>query len=487
MTVGGEPPRYRFGPRSTRGLIAGWSGGQIVSVALGALVALGLMRAVGGLAGVTLALLAAGAGVAAATWPIAGRPIEAWLPVLARHGAGVAADARSAPWLPVPRRVRSSPLWWLEVTSGPGIGERDIGLLEDREAGTLSGVLPVGGSGYALLDDSGRAAAVSAWAGVLSAMAAESRELHRLQWVARTFPAGARVAQLRRGALAASEDSMSPGAHATSRLRALPVALSSYDELGEELAPHLWARETFLVVTVRSVNHRVRARQGRSGDRPDEQVGVLLELLSSQLTAVGLVPGLPLSAAELAGPIRRSFELDPDSRHGSLTGPIGVERRWSALRTDASWHATYWVAEWPRGEVGPGVLLPLLLGAGHRRTVSLTMAPLPPVDARRRAERERTSGAADAELRRRHGFAMTARARAEQEQRHQHESELAEGHAAYLFSGYVSVTAPDEDSLERCCSEVEQAGALAQLELRRLFGVQEEGWCCTLPVGRGCR
>ena len=65
--------------------------------------------------------------------------------------------------------------------------------------------------------------------------------------------------------------------------------------------------------------------------------------------------------------------------------------------------------------------------------------------------------------------------------------ELAEGHAGYRYSGYVTVTESDEGALEHACGRVEQAAALAQLELRRLYGAQEDGYCCTLPTGRGCR
>jgi hypothetical protein len=104
----------------------------------------------------------------------------------------------------------------------------------------------------------------------------------------------------------------------------------------------------------------------------------------------------------------------------------------------------------------------------------------------RRAEHDRTSGAADAELRRRHGFAVTERARHEHETTARRERELAEGHASFRFSGYVAVTATDEHALASACGRVEQAAALAQLELHRLYGSQEEGLSFTLPTGRGC-
>jgi hypothetical protein len=114
------------------------------------------------------------------------------------------------------------------------------------------------------------------------------------------------------------------------------------------------------------------------------------------------------------------------------------------------------------------------------------MAPVPPTRAVRAAEHARTSGVADAELRRRHGFALTQRTRREQEAVFRREGELAAGHAAYRFSGYITVTAAGRDELELACSRTEHAAALARLELRRLFGDQAAAFCCTLPVGRGC-
>jgi hypothetical protein len=114
------------------------------------------------------------------------------------------------------------------------------------------------------------------------------------------------------------------------------------------------------------------------------------------------------------------------------------------------------------------------------------MSPVPPVRAMREVERDRTSLVADGELRRRHGFALTARTQREQEAVLRREGELAEGHAAYRFSGFVTVSASGPSQLEAACRRLEQAGALARLELRRLYGAQSEAFCCTLPLARGC-
>jgi hypothetical protein len=65
------------------------------------------------------------------------------------------------------------------------------------------------------------------------------------------------------------------------------------------------------------------------------------------------------------------------------------------------------------------------------------------------------------------------------------ETELADGHAEYRFSGYVTVTAPDRGALTTACAETEQAAQRAHLELRLLYGRQAEAFLWTLPLARG--
>ncbi len=174
---------------------------------------------------------------------------------------------------------------------------------------------------------------------------------------------------------------------------------------------------------------------------------------------------------------RATLELGP--------WPMGVEVQWGRLRADGTWHATYWVAEWPRTDAGPDFLGPLLLCAEIRRTMSVVMEPLGPIEASRKAEQARTADIADSELRRRGGFLATARRRKEEEILARREVELADGHAQYRFSGYVTVSAPDPDTLEEACGRVEQAAGQAGLELRRCYGDQANTFMCTLPLGRG--
>ena len=52
-----ESPRYQLGPRSRRGLVAGWRGGQLAAVGAGLVAGVLLLRSVGGAAGALLAFV----------------------------------------------------------------------------------------------------------------------------------------------------------------------------------------------------------------------------------------------------------------------------------------------------------------------------------------------------------------------------------------------------------------------------------------------
>jgi hypothetical protein len=355
----------------------------------------------------------------------------------------------------------------LELDEIPiGVAGRRIGVVVDHAAGTYTAAVRIGASGFALGDEQERDRRIAAWSGVLAGSARDGGALHRLQWIARCVPGGFDES-------AAPKEACDRG-----------VASGSYRSLLEQAAPLLWRHEVLVSLSVRAGGGSARRRSQDTADRIVDE----LEALERRCLSAGLEVDGVLSPSALADSIRSSFAVGGAPR-GVADGwpwPLGVEEGWSSVRTDATCHAIYWIAEWPRSGVGSGFLLPLMLEGGLRRTIAVTMAPVAPLRAVRRAEHDRTSGAADAELRRRHGFAVTARTRHEHEATTRREVELAEGHAAFRFTGYLAVTADDEGTLATACSRLEQAGLQAQLELHRMYGAQEEGYTCILPTGRGC-
>lgn len=483
--------RYRFGPLERRGLVAGWRGGQVASAAVGLSVAVVALRWRSDGLGLAVAALAVGCSLLVACWPVRGSTLEEWAPVVVRWGAGRALGSH--------RHVSQVPLlgssWHTapEVTElGPGArvpgpfrrlhllrpelmsSGRSLGVIHDASAGAFIAVLAVGGGAFALLGHDGKEERVARYAGALAGLARDGSAVHRIQWVQRTLPEGARASRTQ-----VAEGAQIPDGH---------PALRSYRELIASTGTGL-REETFVAVSVSAARAAVAVRAAGGGIRGACTV-LARELLSLErrLRAAGLQVDGVLGARALAGSLCHAVGVAP-GRVGS-TGlscpwPVAMDLEWSRVRFDGAWHATYWVAEWPRVDVGPDFLAPAVLQSGIRRTFSVTMEPIDPVRAAREVERARTADLADAKLRRRGGFTRTARRRREEEGLARRESELADGHAQYRFSGYVTVTADDIDELEAACSETELVAAQARLELRRLYGDQDRAFTYTLPLCRG--
>jgi hypothetical protein len=85
------------------------------------------------------------------------------------------------------------------------------------------------------------------------------------------------------------------------------------------------------------------------------------------------------------------------------------------------------------------------------------------------------------------GFLSNARRDREAEGVLRREAELADGHCDYRFSGYVTETADSPDGLATACAALEQSAQASRVELRCLYGRQEEALSWTLPLCRGLR
>jgi hypothetical protein len=330
-------------------------------------------------------------------------------------------------------------------------GALEIGMWRDARYGTLGAVVPVKGRSFALLDPERQVERLDAWRAVLAALGRPGSPLRRVQWVQTSFPQGHIGMPLPRAG------------YDTDDLVGTRVR-DSYLSLVQRAGPATPAHDVWIVLAV-------------GGTRPLQPEGAKavdalrreLRLLSGQLRGADLDAAAPLGGDDIAALIE---------------APMGLEEEWSVLRVDGDWHATYWVAEWPRVEVAPDFLSPVLVGEG-RRSVSVVMAPVPAARAVREARSARTADLADAELRLRAGFLPSARREREADGAVRREGELAEGHAEYRFSGYVTVTASDRAQLDVACAETEHAAESARIELRRLYGRQAESFTWTLPLARG--
>jgi hypothetical protein len=454
-----DPRRFTFNALERRGLFLGLQAGQLVTLAGAVAGALLVVRLAAGPYGPALAVLLLGSGVAAAWWPRAGRPLATWSPVVAAWAARRSRGPGLAP-LPRPGRTRQArpapPGVDLEEVEG-WPGQDALGVVRDRRGGTWAAVVPIDGRSFALLDADGQASRLEAWRALLATLARPGTPLRRIQWVYRSAPTVDRTLGL--------PEARAPG---------LAGAQESYRQLVTGPASGRQSHGVWMVLAV-------------GGTRALDQLRRELRLLDGHLRTADLGSPGPLGLDGLQDLLATAYRREVTQLAGGLRcrpWAMATDESWSALRADGTWHATYWIAEWPRLEVGADFLTPLLLCDG-RRTVSVLMAPVPPDRATREARAARAADLADEELRARAGFLPSARRSREAEGVMRREAELANGHAEYRFAGYVTVSGGDRQELEAACVETQQAAQRAHLELCRLYGRQEEAFTWTLPLGRG--
>jgi hypothetical protein len=498
MAADREPLRYRFGPLERRGVIAGLRGNQVATLGAGALAAAMLVRG-GTVAGVGLALAAATAAALAAFAPVGGRVVLDWAPVTAAFGArrgtgghrfrsaatgrGTTFRGGRPPAADLPRELAG-----VELLAVPYDGVQEVGVL--AEGGRYAAVLSARGRSFALKDWTEQEQQLAAWAGVVAELGREGSPVVRLQWTERTVPDDGREHQ--RYLATARDPALDPGS---------PV-LRSYQALVDSAGPVTQAHRLHLAVQVDPGRARRAVRQAGGGAAG--ACAVLLreaETLARRLRDAGIEVDGVLAPRLLARVLR--LAVDPAARRqlawaavrdGTQGGvdpraawATAAEETWRTYRTDSAVHRTYWIEEWPRTEVGANFMAPLLVGTSVMRTVAVTMEPVNVLRATRSAEHARLADESDNELRTRMGFRTTAKRRRQQENVVLREEELADGHADVRFSGYVTVSAADEELLEEACGEVEHHASQAHLVLKSCNGEQARAFTYTLPLCRGLR
>jgi hypothetical protein len=455
--VSGEGARYRFGPRERGGALAGWRAGQILTVALGLVVGVLILRAEPNVAGVGVAVLILAACGAMATWPVSGRTGDQWLPVVVRWGT------RRFSGGGLGRGLRGmDALAGLRVLS---VGSRDMGVVHDRRGRTLTAGLSVRGRGFALLGPDEQDRRVAGWSSVLATLAREGSLIRRVQWMAASFPD--------------QGDGVRDYLAANAMADPASTCVASYEALLSDIDADACTHDVVLTVQVRQTKSVEIA--GAVLERELASLARLLPDADIEVTRV-------LSADDFVNRLMRTYEPYPAPTGSSTAAtdpwPMAMEEEWARVRVDGLLHTTFWVAEWPRTDVRSDFLAPLLLGSA-RVTLSVVMEPLGPEKAVRRVEASRTADLADAELRRRGGFMSTARHSRESDVLVRREAELADGHASFRYSGFITVTARSDSEMDAACDVVQHATSQARLVIRRLYGDQAGAYTCTLPLARG--
>lgn len=486
---------YRFAPRDRAGWILGLGATQCLTIAAGLLASTVAVSSGAPIAFAAVPLVGAGL-LAFGRWHA--RSLHEWIPVLTSwtllgwnrqrrwttrvpllNESGARARATLPPFLAGLEIVEASASWTRRRRLG------SVGLVADRREHLLSGVLRVRGREFALIERSNQDRLLAGWGEVLAGFCRERASVARVAWSEWAAPSGLED-HLR---FVEREAATAPGS----------LHRDAYDELLDGAGPMTTRHEVLLTVTI----DMRRARLNRNSKVPldDALAESLLEelrLLTARTEDAGLTVDAPLSPSELREVLR--VRLDPTALQGfaararagfsqSLVseynlGPVAVDVELGSVRIDGSYHHAYWIAEWPRLELHPAWMEPLLLHSGGVRTIAMVYEPVPPSRSQRQIDRDATRLASDEEQRAKRGFRIGARHRRAETAVLERENELVAGYAELEFAGFVSVTANDREQLEAARAEYEQAAAQVGLELRSLDGQHDAGVGACLPIGR---
>lgn len=470
MSAPEAAPTTRFGRLEAGGVLLGLSAPQLVVVAVAVLIAVSAVYSAG-MVGLVASAPLWGLLVAAGTVRVGGRAVVGWVPLLGqwhlRRLLGSTTGAAVAPTRPVGESfVLPGLAGRYDVVECP---ELAAAVVADRRAGTLSAAVRVSSAGFLLVDAAEQEHKVAAWGRVLAALC-QQPSVVRVQLLTRTRPGGL---------VEARQWWRSHCARAADGVQAALAAM--LDESFVE--PQV--RETFLVLALRAPRGR---RPVSAADL--DVVAKTLHAFRRSLEAAELDVAGWLGRHDLARVLAAAY--DPGARARGEAAPAswpdgtGVSESWRALTTGTAVHATYWVAEWPRAEVHPGFLQPVLLGEASERTVTITVEPRSTTKALREIRRAKVEHAADAAQRTRIGQVENESTRAEVAELERREAELVAGHGDLRFTGLITVTAANVAELEQRCVAMETAAAQAMCEVRQLVGQQGVAHAAAcLPLARG--
>ena len=463
-----------------RGIMLGLSLPQLVVLGVAILAVVASLYTGGGMGLAWTSPLWSSAALVAVI-PAGGRKIIEWVPILARWVARTylgqliyrrrIIKPRPAGTLALPGDAAALREW-----EDPETG---AAMIHDPHAQTITAILGVSHPAFVLLDPGEQQRRVSGWGRVLAATCRSGR-IARIQVSERTLPdSGSGLAEWWR-------------THGTNDGS---WAATTYAELIERAGP---AGERHATTISLALDMKAAARQIRTSGGGMRGAAVVLRqemttmttaLRAAELTSTGwLTPG------EVAVILRSAY--DPAAapaleRHGALgrdlatAGPVAVTETWDRLRSDSAFHAVLWINEWPRSQVFPGFLAPLVLSNGILRTLALHYTPVRADQAARDLRRKKTELISDASQRRKIGQVEDASASAELDDVLQQEADLTAGHGVLRVSGLISVSAPTVDELDAAVAAVEQAAIQASCETRRLVGQQAVAFAAAaLPLCR---
>ncbi|MBC9723755.1 SCO6880 family protein [Streptomyces sp. TRM68367] len=480
------PVTVKFPHRPRRGILLGLSLPQLMLVSCMLAVLLMTVVSTGLLGAVALTPLWAASGALVAIRRH-GRSLIDWAPIVTRY----AHRRRTGQtlWLARPvTRPRQDGVLHLPGTTAslkvvtPGDSANGAAAVHDPHQQTLTAIARVSSRAFALLDPAAQNHNVSSWGRALAGIA-RTGHIATVQVLERTVPD--------------SGDALTR--HWTQNGQPqTPVAGQIYSELVSSAGPAAAPHETYLAISL-DLKAARRLISQAGGGLPG--AFTVMEQTTASIAQAARNAGLQvtgwLTSREIAAVIRTAYDpgalaaLQQWSETGraeadpAAAGPVVQFEEYDRLATDSARHATYWVENWPRTEMGAGFLHGIMFTAGVRRSLSLIYVPQGLESALRDVQRKKAAIIADANERARRGQVDSEEDSVEYADVKQRERQLIAGHADVALTGLVTVTAETDALLDAACAQIETHAVTSGVDLRRLNYQQPDAFTLTaLPLAR---
>jgi hypothetical protein len=477
---------YRLEPLDSSGVFLGLGVLQCAFLGGGLLVSVGAVTVKAPIPLAVLPVLV-GAGVSFAR--AGGRPVWAWLPLLAswanlRLGRG----RRWAPPLPLwfaagePSAPLPPCLEGLEIVEVPWRSSALLGAVRDRERSTLTAAVEVHGPQFVVEPRAEQDRLLSGWGDVLAQFAVERGAVAHLSWSDLARPSGMHQHREWIGTQPAG------AAH--------PEAVDSYRELLDLASSSAISHQTVVSITVAADR---LGRRGGDAEALQRALTTAVDALLRGLRSAGLTAADPYTPSglqrllrERIEPARTPVQPPPRSRRladrlavvsAATAGPLVLDSSWGHVRIDRAWHRTWWVGTWPRLAQPPAWLEPFLSGGGITRAMTVYLQPVATHQSRRRIERDLVKLESDATTREEKGRRVDARHRRATQALLDREDELVAGYPEIAYAGLVTVSASSIEELDEHSEILEQLAREAGMDLRPLDARQDVAWAASLPLG----
>ena len=472
-TVSSATPTVRFGRRSTRGVILGFSAPRVAAagVAVGIVV---IALYTSGVIGLLVSTFVWCPLLASAFVRHDSQTVIEWLPTALHFRARALRSQTSYRALPgKPRQAGTMAL--------PGDAAR-LRFVEDAETGacmihdptasTLAAVVHVAHPAYLLLSADTQKARVSGWGSVLASLA-DSGSSSTIQVLEATIP--------------------DPGDAVEGWWRDHGVhdgswAANQYDAVLASAREGSTTHRTTITVALdmkaasKAVKAAGRGVKGAIDVLRGDMDSLEHSLRSADLRVLGW-----LDADQLASLVRAAYDPEGgDSTNLGTAGPVAVDEAWSHLHHDTGYSTTLWVTQWPRIEQRCDFLHPLIFTErAVRKTLSIVVRPQSIDRALRQIAKEKTDAITDSAQKERIGQVSALADTQAYRDIEDREQALTLGHSDCEFSGFVTVTCASLNELESAVAMIQRAAKRANCDTRVMHGVQGQAFVVSaLPFAR---